>query len=118
MASGSFHRSKDRGHETSFNSLEAGLKRYRDLGGKRAMISSVMVDLTAPESHLADGEPFNLRCGPESAAERLGKLADMGYDDVLLVKAEPGRMLYEADLDEEYLTLLRSLLPKHEAVAV
>jgi alkanesulfonate monooxygenase SsuD/methylene tetrahydromethanopterin reductase-like flavin-dependent oxidoreductase (luciferase family) len=112
MCSGSFHRSKGRGDETTFNSLRETLQRYRDMGGKRAMISSVMVDLTQPESHLADDEPFQVRCGPESAAERLGKLEDMGWDDVLLVKAQPGRSLYEADLSAEDLATLRGLVKR------
>jgi alkanesulfonate monooxygenase SsuD/methylene tetrahydromethanopterin reductase-like flavin-dependent oxidoreductase (luciferase family) len=114
MCSGSFHRSKGRGDETTFNSLRATLQRYRDMGGKRAMISSVMVDLTQPEAPLGDDEPFQLRCGPESAAERLAKLADMGWDDVLLVKAQQGRSLYEADLPAEELAQLRGLVPREE----
>jgi alkanesulfonate monooxygenase SsuD/methylene tetrahydromethanopterin reductase-like flavin-dependent oxidoreductase (luciferase family) len=112
MCSGSFHRSKDRGQETTFNSLSELIKRFRDLGGKRALISSIMVDITAPEANLADDEPFNLRCGLESAAERLGRLADMGYDDALLVTTAPGRALYEADPSAEELALLRSLVPR------
>ena len=112
MCSGSFHRSKDRGHETTFNSLRELIQRYRDMGGKRALISSVMLDLSGPEGRLGDDEPFNLRCGPESAAERLGRLAAMGYDDVLLVRAEAGRSLYEADLTREQLEQIRGLLPR------
>lgn len=113
MCSGSFHRSKDRGHETSFKSLGETLQRFRDMGGKRAMISSVMVDLNQPESHLAEDEPFNLRCGPESAAERLARLEEIGYDDVLLVKTQEGRLLYEANLTDEDLVQLRGLVKPH-----
>jgi alkanesulfonate monooxygenase SsuD/methylene tetrahydromethanopterin reductase-like flavin-dependent oxidoreductase (luciferase family) len=119
MCSGSFGRSKERGHETTFNSMRENLKRYRDYGGRRAMVSSVLVDLTEPESHLADDEPFNLFCGPKSAAERLGRLAEMGYDDVLLVKRDSSRRLslYEADLLEEDLYNLRTLVPVKSKVA-
>jgi alkanesulfonate monooxygenase SsuD/methylene tetrahydromethanopterin reductase-like flavin-dependent oxidoreductase (luciferase family) len=117
MCSGSFHRSKAKGHETTFISLAENLQKFRDMGGKRAMISSVMVDLTQPESHLGDDEPFNLRCGPESAAERLGRLDEMGYDDVLLVKQQPGRSLYEADLSTEDLRHLRGLVKPELAVS-
>ena len=116
MCSGSFGRSKERGHETTMNSLREKLQVFREMGGKRAMISSVMVDLNNPESDLADDEPFNLRCGPKSAAERLERLREMGYDDLLLVKAQPGRLLYEADLPKEDLEQLRGLL-KREPVA-
>jgi alkanesulfonate monooxygenase SsuD/methylene tetrahydromethanopterin reductase-like flavin-dependent oxidoreductase (luciferase family) len=119
MCSGSFGRSKERGHETTFTSMRENLKRFRDYGGKRAMVSSVLVDLTEPESHLADDEPFNLFCGPQSAAERLGRLAEMGYDDVLLVKRDSTRRLslYESDLSEEDLYNLRNLVPVKDAVA-
>jgi alkanesulfonate monooxygenase SsuD/methylene tetrahydromethanopterin reductase-like flavin-dependent oxidoreductase (luciferase family) len=119
MCSGSFGRSKAHGHETTFNSMRENLKRFRDYGGKRAMVSSVLVDLTEPESHLADDQPFNLFCGPESAAERLAKLEEMGYDDVLLVKRDSTRRLslYESDLSAEDLHNLRNLVPVKDAVA-
>ena len=56
---------------------------------------------------------------PQSAAERLGKLAEMGYDDVLLVKRDSTRRLslYESDLSEEDLHNLRNLVPLKDAVA-
>jgi alkanesulfonate monooxygenase SsuD/methylene tetrahydromethanopterin reductase-like flavin-dependent oxidoreductase (luciferase family) len=116
MCSGSFGRSKAAGHETTFNSMRANIQRFRDYGGKRAMVSSILVDLNEPESHLADDEPFNLFCGPESAAERLGKLEEMGYDDVLLVKRDSTRRLslYESDLSAEDLVNIRNLVKRHE----
>src|SRR5947207_584325 len=52
MCSGSFGRSKERGHETTFDSMRENIKRFRDYGGKRAMVSSVLVDLTEPETRL------------------------------------------------------------------
>jgi hypothetical protein len=112
MCSGSFHRSKAKGHETTFISLAETLQKFRDMGGKRAMISSVMVDLTQPECPLADDEPFNLRCGPKSAAERLARIAEIGYDDVLLVKAQQGRSLYEAHLSRDDLELMKGLVQR------
>ena len=115
MCSGSYGRSKERGQETTLRSLRTKLETFRAIGGKRALISSVMVDLDQPESSLGDDEPFSLRCGPESAAERLGKLADMGYDDVLLVKTQLGRLLYEADLPAEDLARLRGLVQRGSA---
>ncbi len=78
------------------------------------MVSSILVDLTEPESKLGQDEPFNLFCGPESAAERLTRVAELGYDDVLLVKRDSARRLslYEADLDGEDLASIRGLVPR------
>ena len=121
MCSGSFGHSKATGDETTFDSLEAKLKQFRDMGGKRALISSVMIDLNQPNTHLADDEPFNLRCGPEAAAERLARLDEMGYDDILLVKRDSSvrLSLYEDDVSREELDLIRGLLKRdRRSVAV
>jgi alkanesulfonate monooxygenase SsuD/methylene tetrahydromethanopterin reductase-like flavin-dependent oxidoreductase (luciferase family) len=109
---------------TDLRTMKEAVKRYRDLGGRRAIISSCMLDLTAPGGGLGDDEPFHLRCGPSEAADRLHRLAELGFDDVLLVKQdhqrsrilhhapEPGRTLsiYETDYLEEELPQIRSLI--------
>jgi hypothetical protein len=58
------------------------------------------------------GIHINLFCGPQAASERLQKLEDMGYDDVLLVKRNSKRRvsLYEDDFNEDDLRALRNLL--------
>jgi len=94
---------------TNFNTMREGLQRYRDLGGKRAMVATIHVDLTQPESDLADDQPFQLRCGPRSAAERLQKLADIGFDDALIIKTARHT---EAEMTDEDLQQIRSLLPR------
>ncbi|MGH2365804.1 MAG: LLM class flavin-dependent oxidoreductase [Chloroflexota bacterium] len=99
---------------TNFKTLADGIRRYRDFGGRRAMISTCLVDLSAPSSSLADDQPFNLRCGPAEAAQRLGRAADLGYDDILLVKANHARPapLYEPDFSAEELAAIRALVPR------
>jgi hypothetical protein len=106
--------------------MKEAIKRYRDLGGKRAIISSCMIDLTAPTTPMGDDDPFHLRCDPKEAADRLRRVAELGFDDVLLVKqdharsrilhgaAEAGRTLsiYESDYDDEELPLIRSLIER------
>src|SRR5262249_59167653 len=89
------------------------IARYRDLGGKRAMVSTCAVDLTAPTTPLADDEPFHLRCDPAEATRRLQRLAELGYDDILLVKADHTRRapLYEPDYTADDLAAIRALLP-------
>jgi hypothetical protein len=109
---------------TSLRTMKEAIKRYRDLGGKRAIISSCMIDLTAPTTPMGDDDPFHLRCDPVAAADRLHRVAELGFDDVLLVKTdharsrtlhggpEAGRTLsiYESDYGDEELPLIRSLL--------
>jgi hypothetical protein len=110
---------------TNFRTMKEAIARYRDLGGKRAIISSCMVDLSAPNAPLGDDESFHLRCGPEDAAERLHRVQELGFDDILLVKLDhtrsrlghndrdPGRTLsiYEADYRDGELDEIRALLP-------
>src|ERR1700744_4008689 len=76
---------------TNLRTMKEAIKRYRDLGGQRAIISSCMIDLTAPTTPLSDDDPFHLRCDPKEAAERLHKVAELGFDDVLLVKQDHQR---------------------------
>src|SRR5207237_6547284 len=56
MCSGSFSRSKAKGDESTFKTLSENLKRYRDMGGRRALISTVLVALAEPEKKLGNGE--------------------------------------------------------------
>lgn len=109
---------------TNLRTMKDAISRFRDVGGRRAIISSCMVDLTAPNSALTDDDPFNLRCGPEEAAERLHKVQELGFDDILLVKTDHERSgilhqprtdkqtlsIYEADYTEEDLAQYRSLI--------
>ena len=99
---------------TNLKTLADAIARYRALGGKRAMVSTCAVDLTAPTTPLGDEESFHLRCEPDEAARRLRLLAGLGYDDILLVKADHTRRaaLYEPDYTEKDLAAIRSLLPK------
>jgi len=94
---------------TNFNTMREGLQRYRDLGGKRAMVATIHVDLTQPEADLADDQAFHLRCGPKSAAERLHKIQDIGFDDALIIKTARHT---EAEMTDEDLHQIRSLLPR------
>jgi hypothetical protein len=66
----------------------------------------VRVDLSAPRRPLAQDGPFELICGPEEAADRLGILADLGYDDALLAKP--------IDQTSQDLIDMRALLPRHD----
>jgi alkanesulfonate monooxygenase SsuD/methylene tetrahydromethanopterin reductase-like flavin-dependent oxidoreductase (luciferase family) len=88
---------------TNFNTLADGIKRYRAAGGKRAIVTNIVVDLEAATTDLDDHAPFHLRCAPDAAAERLQRLADLGYDDAVLVQRSQ---------TEQGLRCMRELLPR------
>jgi alkanesulfonate monooxygenase SsuD/methylene tetrahydromethanopterin reductase-like flavin-dependent oxidoreductase (luciferase family) len=75
--------------KTSFATLAQGLERFRDAGGRRAIVTNIHVDLAAPTGALGDHEPFHLRCAPDEAAKRVRRLADLGFDDAILVTRTP-----------------------------
>jgi alkanesulfonate monooxygenase SsuD/methylene tetrahydromethanopterin reductase-like flavin-dependent oxidoreductase (luciferase family) len=82
--------------------LKAGVERFRDAGGKRAIVTNIAVDLKAPTTPLTDDGPYSLRCSPDEARARLQCLADFGFDDAVLVIE---------DASEENLTAVRALWP-------
>jgi alkanesulfonate monooxygenase SsuD/methylene tetrahydromethanopterin reductase-like flavin-dependent oxidoreductase (luciferase family) len=99
---------------TSLNVMAEGIKRYRDLGGQRAMTTTCRIDLRAPDTPLDRDTAFNLVCGPGQAAERLHQLAELGFDDVCLrfvdYREKPG--LGRANFTADDLAEIRSLLPR------
>lgn len=89
--------------------LREGGQRYRDLGGNGRMIcATVNVDLRAPYEPLDEAGRFNLRCPPEEAASRLQRLADCGYDTIVVTRLDYSN----EDWPESDLAELRSLLPR------
>jgi alkanesulfonate monooxygenase SsuD/methylene tetrahydromethanopterin reductase-like flavin-dependent oxidoreductase (luciferase family) len=88
--------------KTSFATLADGIRRYRAEGGARAIVTNIAVDLEEPTAPLPDDGPFHLRCGREAAAERLRRLADLGFDDAILVRRSH---------NESRLAAMRALLP-------
>ena len=71
--------------KTSYATLADGIRRYRDAGGTCAIVTNIAADLDAATGALPDDGPFHLRCGPSAAAERLHRLADLGFDEAILV---------------------------------
>jgi alkanesulfonate monooxygenase SsuD/methylene tetrahydromethanopterin reductase-like flavin-dependent oxidoreductase (luciferase family) len=88
--------------KTSFGALAEGIRRYREAGGARAIVTNIALDLAEPTTALPDDVPFHLRCAPGAAAERLRRLADLGFDDAIVVR----RSQTEADL-----AAIRALIP-------
>jgi alkanesulfonate monooxygenase SsuD/methylene tetrahydromethanopterin reductase-like flavin-dependent oxidoreductase (luciferase family) len=101
---------------TNLETMSEAVKRYRALGGQRAMVSTCPVDLSAPTQPMGDDDPFNLMCDPAEAGRRLERLAALGFDDVLLVKRDhTGRTkMFETDLHADEIAQVRALLPRDE----
>jgi alkanesulfonate monooxygenase SsuD/methylene tetrahydromethanopterin reductase-like flavin-dependent oxidoreductase (luciferase family) len=88
--------------KTSFTALAEGIRRYREAGGARAIVTNIAVDLDQPTTALDDTAPFHLCCDRAAAADRLRRLADLGFDDAILVRGIH---------TEAGLAALRALLP-------
>jgi alkanesulfonate monooxygenase SsuD/methylene tetrahydromethanopterin reductase-like flavin-dependent oxidoreductase (luciferase family) len=103
---------------TNIKVMAEGIKKYRDLGGTRAMTTTCRVNLRAPDAALDEDAGFNLMCGPKEAAERLQRVADLGFDDICLrfVTDTSGRGAPHANANftAEDLEEIRSLLPRDE----
>jgi alkanesulfonate monooxygenase SsuD/methylene tetrahydromethanopterin reductase-like flavin-dependent oxidoreductase (luciferase family) len=69
---------------TSLRVMADGIRRYRDLGGTRAMTVTCRIDLRGPNRTLDEDGPFDLLCGPEEAAYRVHRLMELGFDDLCL----------------------------------
>src|SRR3954465_12600184 len=65
--------------------LEAGIKFYRDAGGKRAVLSNVIIDLHGDASDMPLGgkAQIMLTGGGAAGRDRLRWIRDIGFDDVL-----------------------------------
>jgi alkanesulfonate monooxygenase SsuD/methylene tetrahydromethanopterin reductase-like flavin-dependent oxidoreductase (luciferase family) len=103
---------------TSYKTITEAIHRYRELGGTRAMVANCYVDLTQKTKEIGGDDRFDLCCSPEEAIERLGRLAELGFDDVGLIKADPNGATkrYEADYSYEELAEIRALLPATSSV--
>ena len=93
---------------TSFNQLQEGINRFRDAGGGRAMVGTITVDFHAEPTKWDPDGRFNLVCSPAEATERMQRLAELGYDDALLTRANHA----QPDVSEEDLAAMRSLVPR------
>jgi alkanesulfonate monooxygenase SsuD/methylene tetrahydromethanopterin reductase-like flavin-dependent oxidoreductase (luciferase family) len=93
--------------------MRESIKRYRDAGGRRAMLVSCAINLAGPDRPLGEGEGFNLLCGPAEARERLVRLSELGFDDVCCVYLDlPGTT--PRDLTADDLEEMRSLIPRDD----
>jgi alkanesulfonate monooxygenase SsuD/methylene tetrahydromethanopterin reductase-like flavin-dependent oxidoreductase (luciferase family) len=75
------------GRYSSWDDLEHGMRIYREAGGTNAVLANVAIDLAnRPESaSLAEVSHVTLICSPDEARQRLKRLQQIGFDEVLLV---------------------------------
>jgi YHS domain-containing protein len=97
------------GLNSTFAELREGINRYREAGGKRAMVATVGVNFNGSSPPLSDDTNFNLRCSYEEAKERVLRLAELGFDDLLL---SAGTSYAPEDVPEQLLRRIVSLGPE------
>jgi alkanesulfonate monooxygenase SsuD/methylene tetrahydromethanopterin reductase-like flavin-dependent oxidoreductase (luciferase family) len=75
------------GRYSSWDDLEAGMRIYHDAGGDNAVLANVAIDLAdRPESaSLAEVAHVSLICAPDEARQRLKRIEQLGFDEVLIV---------------------------------
>jgi alkanesulfonate monooxygenase SsuD/methylene tetrahydromethanopterin reductase-like flavin-dependent oxidoreductase (luciferase family) len=74
--------------KATWTKVENAVRRFRANGGRRAVLASVVADLDSRGPAGAD-DPIDLRCPPDEARTRLRRLAHIGFDDVIVVNANP-----------------------------
>ncbi|HVC51871.1 MAG TPA: LLM class flavin-dependent oxidoreductase [Stellaceae bacterium] len=71
--------------------LESGVKFYRDAGGKRAVLSNVIVELQGNIAEMPLGGRATMQItGAEEALDRLKRIRAVGFDDVLCMVRPEG----------------------------
>jgi alkanesulfonate monooxygenase SsuD/methylene tetrahydromethanopterin reductase-like flavin-dependent oxidoreductase (luciferase family) len=67
--------------------LPIGLEMFRKAGGKRAILANIFTDLRPdPPAHpLIARSKTTLVCGKSEARDRLRRIADLGFDDALMI---------------------------------
>jgi alkanesulfonate monooxygenase SsuD/methylene tetrahydromethanopterin reductase-like flavin-dependent oxidoreductase (luciferase family) len=86
------------------------MKTFRDAGGTRALVSTMLVDHEAPTRPLGEEGTFDLMCAPKAITERLAILDDLGFSDVILSPWDSAQAKGR-QLTPDLLAMLRSLYP-------
>lgn len=76
---------------------------YREAGGANAVLANVIVDLSnRPEpGSLAERAKVSLVCGPDEARQRLKRIEQIGFDEVLAIS--PAGKIDEIERVRDYL---------------
>lgn len=72
------------GAKTNWGTAEAGIRRFRALNGDRAVMSTVYCDPTVPIGGNGSDDPVTAYGRLSQIRDTVQRLADLGYDDVVL----------------------------------
>jgi alkanesulfonate monooxygenase SsuD/methylene tetrahydromethanopterin reductase-like flavin-dependent oxidoreductase (luciferase family) len=73
------------GARSNWRAVQEGIARFRSFSGKRAILTNVHVEIAETASSENPDDPFNL-VGPQAVVhDRLRRIADLGYDDLVMV---------------------------------
>ena len=74
------------GRFSSWDDLEAGMRIYREAGGKNAVLANCSIDLAErPQSaELAKLASVNFICPPEEARRRIRRVEQLGFEEILI----------------------------------
>jgi alkanesulfonate monooxygenase SsuD/methylene tetrahydromethanopterin reductase-like flavin-dependent oxidoreductase (luciferase family) len=88
---------------SSWEDLEGGMRVYREGGGVNAVLANVVIDLSnRPEpGSLAERAKVSLVCSPDDARQRLKRIEQIGFDEVLVIS--PAGALDEIERVRDYL---------------
>ena len=88
---------------SSWEDLENGMRIYREVGGANAVLANVVVDLSnRPEpGSLAERAKVSLVCSPDEARQRLKRIEQIGFDEILAIS--PTGALDEIERVRDYL---------------
>jgi alkanesulfonate monooxygenase SsuD/methylene tetrahydromethanopterin reductase-like flavin-dependent oxidoreductase (luciferase family) len=73
------------GRYSSWEDLEAGMRIYREAGGTNAVLANVAVDFANRPESASVASSVNLVCPPDEARQRMKRIEEMGFDEILLV---------------------------------
>jgi alkanesulfonate monooxygenase SsuD/methylene tetrahydromethanopterin reductase-like flavin-dependent oxidoreductase (luciferase family) len=75
------------GRYSSWSDLEEGMRIYREAGGTNAVLANVAVDLgdRPGSAALAEVAHASIICPPDEARQRIKRIEQLGFDEVLLV---------------------------------
>jgi alkanesulfonate monooxygenase SsuD/methylene tetrahydromethanopterin reductase-like flavin-dependent oxidoreductase (luciferase family) len=72
------------GMKSKWRDVEEGMRVFRAAEGKRAILANLPLDLDANPARSAQDDSILLVCSAATARERLKRLEQLGFDDVLL----------------------------------